>query len=76
MKRPVEMVLVILGMVSLFRTFSGESSLLEIVGYIAIALLSAALIIVLNLRLNDSSEWMQAPERAVNIQSHRHASAE
>lgn len=56
MKRPVDIVLAILCLASLIRPFSGDSNLMEIIGYLAIALLSASLIVVLHLRPNQTPE--------------------
>ncbi len=56
MKRPVDIVLAILCLASLIRPFSGDSNLMEIIGYLAIALLSASLIVVLHLRPHQTPE--------------------
>lgn len=56
MKRPVDIVLAIVCLASLIRPFSGDSNLMEIIGYLAIALLSASLIVVLHLRPNQTPE--------------------
>lgn len=65
MKRPIDIVLAILCIASLIRPFSGDSNLMEIIGYLAIALLSASLIVVLHLRPN------QTPEPFVAVPSSR-----
>ncbi len=67
MKRPVEWILAIVCGVSLFRPFSGEASLLEIIGYLAMAVLSGLLIVVLHLRPNGVPEWIQPQDHPVEV---------
>ena len=67
MKRPVEWILAVVCVMSLYRPFSGEASLLEIIGYIAMALLSGLLIVVLHLRPNGVAEWIQPQDRPVEV---------
>ncbi len=67
MKHPVEWILAIVCVVSLFRPFSGETSLLEFIGYIAMAVLSGLLIVALHLRPNGTPDWIQPHDQPVEI---------
>lgn len=66
MKRPMEWILAIVCAVSLYRPFFGNTELLEFIGYIAMAVLSGALILVLHLRPN-GAEWIQPQDQPVEI---------
>ncbi len=68
MKRPVEIVLAVLCMVSIYRPFSGDANVLEYVGYFAMAALSALLILVLHLRPNEHTHWGFSEEEALRVQ--------
>ena len=68
MKRPVEILLAVLCMVSIYRPFTGDANLLEYVGYFAMAALSALLILVLHLRPNDHAQWGFSEEEALRVQ--------
>ncbi|MDZ7266509.1 MAG: hypothetical protein ONB48_03455 [candidate division KSB1 bacterium] len=56
MKRPVDIVLAILCVASLIRSFAGDPNVMEVIGYLTIALLAASLIVVLHLRPNYTPE--------------------
>ncbi len=68
MKRPVEILLAVLCMVSIYRPFTGDANLLEYVGYFAMAALSALLILVLHLRPNDHAQWGFSEEETLRVQ--------
>ncbi len=68
MKRPVEIVLAVLCMVSIYRPFSGDANVLEYIGYFAMAALSALLILVLHLRPNGNTQWGFSEEEALRVQ--------
>ena len=68
MKRPVELILAILCVVSIYRPFSGDTTALELVGYIAMALLSALLILALHLKPNDDPDWVHPSENGLPAQ--------
>lgn len=68
MKRPVDIVLAILCVASLIRSFAGNPNVMEIIGYLAIALLAASLIVALHLRPNHTPEpFVAAPS---SLESH------
>jgi len=69
MKRPVECILAIVCVMSLYRSFSGEVALLEIIGYVVMAVLSGLLIVVLHLRPNGVAEWIQPHDQPVEVRS-------
>ena len=56
MKWPVEFVLAVLCGASLYRPFTIDMTMLEIIGYVSVALLCASLILVLHLKPNDVVE--------------------
>ena len=69
MIRPVEWILAVVCGVSLYRPFFGETSLLEFIGYIAVAVLSGLLIVVLHLRPNGVPEWIQPHDQPVEVRT-------
>lgn len=70
MKRPVEIVLAVLCLVSIYRPFSGDANVLEFIGYFFMAALSALLILVLHLRPNDHPQWGFPEEQTLRMQPH------
>lgn len=70
MKRPVEIVLAVLCLVSIYRPFSGDANVLEFIGYFFMAALSALLILVLHLRTDDHAEWGFPEEQSLRMQPH------
>jgi 4-amino-4-deoxy-L-arabinose transferase-like glycosyltransferase len=67
MKRPVEILLAVLCMVSIYRPFSGDANVLEYVGYFAMAALSILLILVLHLRPNDHAQWGFSEQKVLRV---------
>lgn len=67
MTRLVEWILAVVCGVSLYRPFFGETSVLEFIGYIAMAVLSGLLIVVLRLRPNGVPEWIQPQDQPVEV---------
>jgi len=67
MKRLVDWILAIVCVVSLVRSFSAETSSLEMIGYLAMAVLSGLLIVALHLRTHGVPEWIQPQDRPVEV---------